>query len=143
MKKIPFAILCSLAAVAIGLSTWSLVRSYTAPVPAQDIEYTMYIGTNDKDTYQLERTLDEARSIVHNTMMDHFSDGFTMYEAKGVWRDELGVVTLEYTFVCLLEHVERSEVYKAADELIVQLNQSTILIVSNSVSKADFYTGSN
>ena len=141
MKKLPFVVLCSLAAVAVGLSTWSLVRSYT--LPKQDIEYTMYVGTNDKETYQLEMTLEEARSIVHNTMMDHFSDGFTMYEAKGVWRDENKVVTLEYSFVCVLEHVEKSEVYKAADELIAKLNQSTILIVSNSVANADFYTGSN
>ena len=140
MKKIPFAILCTVSAIAIGLSTWSLVRSYTAP--KQDIEYTMYVGTNDKDTYQLEMTLDDARAIVHNTMMDHFSDGFTMYDANGVWRDENNVVTLEYTFVCILEHAEKSEVYKAADELIVKLNQNTILVVSNSVSKVDFYTGS-
>ena len=76
MKKLPFAVFCSLAAIAIGLSTWSLVRSYAAP--KLDVEYTMYVGTNDKDTYQLEMPLDEARDIVHNTMMDHFSDGFTM-----------------------------------------------------------------
>lgn len=75
--------------------------------------------------------------------MDHFSDGFTMYDANGVWRDENNVVTLEYTFVCIIEHADKSEVYKAADELIVKLNQSTILVVSNNVNKVDFYTGSN
>ena len=141
MKKLPFAILCSISAVAIALSTWSLIRSYTTIKP--EIEYTMYIGTNDKETYQLEMSLDDARSIVHNTMMDHFSDGFTMYDANGVWRDEYNFVTLEYTFVCVLEYAEKTEVYKAADELITKLNQNTILIVSNSVSKVDFYTGSN
>ena len=140
MKKLPFAILCSVSTIAIALSTWALVRSYTAP--KQEIEYTMYVGTNDKETYQLEMDLEAARSIVHNTMMDHFSDGFTMQDAKGVWRDENNVVTLEYTFVCILEHADKKEVYKAADELIEQLNQSTILIVSNSIAKADFYTGS-
>lgn len=140
MKKLPYAILCSGAAIAIALSTWALVRSYN--VPKQEIEYTMYVGTNDKETYQLEMPLEDARAIVHNTMMDHFSDGFTMYDANGVWRDEYNVVTLEYTFVCILEDVKKSEVYKAADELIEKLNQSTILIVSNSVSKVDFYTGS-
>ena len=141
MKKLPFAILCSVVAIAIALSTWSLVRSYSAP--KQEIEYTMYIGTNDKETYQLEMPLEDARAIVHNTMMDHFSDGFTMYDAKGVWRDEFNVVTLEYTFVCILEHADKTEVYKAADELIVKLNQNTILVVANSVSKVDFYRGSN
>lgn len=140
MKKLPFAILCSLSTVAIGLSTWSLVQSYS--IPKQEIEYTMYVGTNDKETYQLEMPLEEARSIIHNTMMDHFSDGFTMYDASGVWRDEKNVVTLEYSFVCVLEYADKAEVYKAADELIEKLNQSTILVVANSVSKVDFYTGS-
>ena len=140
MKKLQLAIFSSIAAIAIGLSSWSLVRSYMAPT--QEIEYAMYVGTNDKDTYQLEMPLEEARSIVHNTMMDHFSDGFTMYDAKGVWRDENHVITLEYSFVCIVEHADKTEVYKAADELITKLNQSTILVVSNSVSKVDFYTGS-
>lgn len=140
MKKIQFAIFCSIATIALGLSAWSLVRSYNTPT--QEIEYTMYVGTNDKETYKLEMPLEEARSIVHNTMMDHFSDGFTMYDAKGVWRDEDKVITLEYSFVCVIEYANRTEVYKAADELIVKLNQSTILVVSNSVSKVDFYTGS-
>ncbi|MBQ8142100.1 MAG: DUF3574 domain-containing protein [Bacilli bacterium] len=140
MKKLPFAILCSLSTVAIGLSTWSLIQSYS--IPKQEIEYTLYVGTNDKETYQLEMPLEEARSIIHNTMMDHFSDGFTMYDASGVWRDEKNVVTLEYSFVCVLEYADKAEVYKAADELIEKLNQSTILVVANSVSKVDFYTGS-
>lgn len=142
MKKVPFIILCSLAAIAIGLSTWSLVRTYL-PAPEMPTEYTLYVGTNDKATYQLERPLSEARSIVHNTMMDHFSDGFTMYEANGVWRDENNVVTLEYTFVCIVEEAPKAEVYKAADELLVALNQSTILVVANAVHSVDFYQGAS
>ena len=139
MKKIPFIACCALAVSSVALSTWSLIRSY---LPAQgEKEYTLYIGTNDKETYQLEMDLDVARGIVHNTLMDHFSDGFTMYDAKGVWRDEKGVVTLEYSFVCILEDVEKAEVYKAADELLAKLNQSTILVVENAVRKIDFYRG--
>ncbi len=139
MKKLPFAILCSLAAVAIGLSTWSLVRSYFPEKLAT--EYTMYVGTNDKETYQLEMPLEDAKNIVHNAMMDQFPDGFTMYEARGVWRDEYHVVTLEYTFVCIAETSDAAKVYKVADELLVALNQSTILIVANAVHTADFYQG--
>lgn len=141
MNKLPVAILSSLAVAAIGLSTWSLVRSYVPP--KRDIEYTMYVGTNDKETYQLEMTKEEAKAIVHNTLMDHFSDGFTMYEANGVWRDEQRVITLEYTFVCVLEKVDRTEVYKTVDELLVSLNQSTILVVENDAYSVNFYQGSN
>ena len=139
MKKLSLALVCSLSAIAIGLSSWSLIRSYL-PAP-HDTEYVMYVGTNDKDTYQLEITLEEARIIVHNTMMDHFPDGFTMHDATGVWRDEKKVVTLEYSFVCILEKAEKSEVYKAADELLIALNQSTILVVENYASSVNFYTG--
>ena len=139
MKKLTIALLCSLSAAAIGLSTWSLVRSYMPKELAT--EYALYVGTNDKNTYQLEMPLEEARSIVHNKMMDYFSDGFTMYDAKGVWRDENNVVTLEYSFVCIVEGAAKTEVYKVADELIVALNQSTILIVANAAHSVDFYTG--
>ena len=139
MKKLPFAVVCALGAAAIGLSSWSLIRSYLPEkLPA---EYTMYVGTNDKATYQLEMTRQEARDIVHNRMMDHFPNGFTLYEADGVWRDDQNVVTLEYTLVCIVETEKRDEVYKVADELLVALNQNTILIVANAIHSVDFYTG--
>lgn len=140
MKKLGIIALCSLSAIAIGLSSWSLARSFMPE--KRDVEYAMYVGTNDKETYQLEMPLEEARDIVHNTLMDHFPNGFTMYEAKGVWRDEKNVVTLEYTFVCILEKVERAEVYKVADELLAALNQSTILVVESLASAVTFYQGS-
>ena len=101
----------------------------------------MYVGTNDKDTYQLEMDIEVAKGIVYNTMMNHFSDGFTMYEADGVWRDENMVITLERTFVCIVIQPNATEVYKAADELLVALNQSTILITSTTATQIDFYTG--
>ena len=139
MKKLPFALICSLSAIAIGLSTWSLVRSYQKdPVLT---EYLLYIGTNDKETYQLEMPLEDARSIVENAMMDHFPDGYTMYDAKGVWRDENHVITLEYSFVCLVEQADSKEVYAVADELLVKLNQNTILVVANQVHSVTFYQG--
>ncbi len=139
MKKLPVVLICSLSAIAIGLSTWSLVRSYQKePVLT---EYMLYVGTNDKETYQLEMPLEEARSIVHNAMMDHFPDGFTMYDAKGVWRDESRVVTLEYSFVCVVEQPDPKEVYAVADELLVALNQNTILVVANQVHAVTFYQG--
>ena len=140
MKKLYFIIACALSTIAIGLSTWSIVRSYGT---TEQIEYTMYIGTNDKDTIQLEMNLDEARNIIHNTMMNYFSDGFTMYDANGVWKDEHNNITLETTFVCIVENGKKSEVYAAADTLIEELNQSAILIVANTIQNADFYTGSN
>lgn len=139
MKKLSLITIFLLSIIATFLSTWSLIRSYT--VDEQELEYTIYIGTNDKDTFQLEIPLDEARSIIYNTMINYFSDGFTMHDANGVWKDENDAITLEYTFVCIIENADIDEIYKAADELILKLDQNSILIVSNRVEKVDFYTG--
>lgn len=139
MKKLSLITIFLLSIIATFLSTWSLIRSYT--VDEHELEYTIYIGTNDKDTFQLEIPLDEARSIIYNTMINYFSDGFTMHDANGVWKDENDAITLEYTFVCIIENADIDEIYKAADELILKLDQNSILIVSNRVEKVDFYTG--
>ena len=141
MKKIYFIVICTLSTIAIILSTWSLIRSYTTE--KQNTEYTMYIGTNDKDTFQLEIPLEEAQDIVFDTMMNYFPDGFTMYNANGVWKDETNAVTIEYTFVCIIENANKEDIYEAANELIKKLDQNSILIVSNNVEKVDFYTGTN
>ena len=141
MKKISFIVICTLSTIAIILSTWSLIRSYT--IEKQNTEYTMYIGTNDKDTFQLEIPLEEAQDIVFDTMMNYFPDGFTMYNANGVWKDETNSVTIEYTFVCIIQSAEKEDIYEAANELIEKLNQNSILIVSNNVENVDFYTGTN
>lgn len=139
MKKLSLITIFVLSIIATFLSTWSLIRSYT--IYEQELEYTIYIGTNDKDTFQLEIPLDEARSIIYNTMINYFSDGFTMHDANGVWKDENNDITLEYTFVCIIENADIDEIHKAADELILKLDQNSILIVSNRVEKVDFYTG--
>ena len=139
MKKLSLITIFVLSIIATFLSTWSLIRSYT--IDEQELEYTIYIGTNDKDTFQLEIPLDEARSIIYNTMINYFSDGFTMHDANGVWKDENNDITLEYTFVCIIENADIDEIHKAADELIIKLDQNSILIVSNRVEKVDFYTG--
>lgn len=139
MKKLSLITIFVLSIIATFLSTWTLIRSYT--IDEQELEYTIYIGTNDKDTFQLEIPLDEARSIIYNTMINYFSDGFTMHDANGVWKDENDDITLEYTFVCIIENADIDEIHKAADELILKLDQNSILIVSNRVKKVDFYTG--
>ena len=40
-----------------------------------------------------------------------------------------------------IENADIDEIHKAADELILKLDQNSILIVSNRVEKVDFYTG--
>ena len=52
-----------------------------------EMQYVMYIGTNDKDTYQLEMTAEEAKNIVDEVCLKYF-EGYTLQEAIGAWTDE-------------------------------------------------------
>ena len=49
-------------------------------------KYVLYIGTNDKDTYEQVISTEEAREIV-NEICIKYVDGYTASEAKGGWVD--------------------------------------------------------
>ena len=98
----------------------------------------MYIGTNDKDT-NLPMPKDEAKAKVDNICLTYFSDGFTLFEATGAWKDN-NVVVHEYSLVCYVVGSTIEIVHRAADDLLVQLNQSSILIETYS-SPVEFYRG--
>jgi hypothetical protein len=70
----------------------------------------------------------------------HF-DGFTIQEANGGWTNENGTVDHEYTVVILLSNTDIDKVHAAADDLIKEFNQSSILIQANE-TKTEFYYGS-
>ena len=96
-------------------------------------QYVMYVGTNDKDTYKMEMTEEEAREIVDSICLKYMR-GYTLDEATGSWVDENNVRTHEYTLVCYFDDPEVEDVYAAADEIIKALNQNTILIEKNQVT---------
>ena len=104
-------------------------------------QYVMYVGTNDKDTYQPEHTNEEARDIVDEICLKYF-EGYTLQEATGSWVDEKNNTTHEYTLVCYFDDADRDIVYKAADEVIKALNQNTVLIEVNE-TEIDYYCGRN
>ena len=102
-------------------------------------KYTLYIGTNDKDTYRQEIPLDECRRIVTEICTRH-TGGCTLVDASGFWRDDAGAITSEQTIQCVLEDVTEEEVHTIADEVIAAMNQSSILIETQRVS-GSFYSG--
>ena len=127
-------------ATGIGLAGCGSNSSSQAETSADTkMQYVMYVGTNDKDTYKAEHTNEEAKNIVDEVCLKYF-DGYTLQEATGSWKDDDGQTTHEYTLVCYFDDVDEETVYKAADELIVQLNQNTILIEKNPVVM-DYYSG--
>ena len=102
-------------------------------------QYVMYVGTNDKDTYQPEHSQEEARDIVDRVCLKYF-EGYTLQDATGAWTDETGTITHEYTLVCYFDGADRETVYRAADEVIEALNQNTVLIERNEIT-TEYYGG--
>ena len=106
---------------------------------AQDIQYVMYLGTNDKDSNMPVFTQEESKERLKNILISHFG-GYTIQEASGGWIDDTGKEYQEYTLVIYLSDTTLDQVHSAADELIETFHQSSILIQANN-TKTEFYAG--
>ena len=142
MEKKLSIIAMVLALIALGLAVFSLASpAKTEAHEEQNIQYVMYLGTNDKDTYEPFGTPEEAKAKVDEVLTKHF-EGFTIQDAMGGWTSENGTVDHEYTVVILLSDTTLEKVYAASDDLIRTFNQSAILIQSNQ-TRTEFYSGGN
>jgi hypothetical protein len=98
--------------------------------------YTLYIGTNDKDTNLPVMSLDDAERVVTEIAFA-YADGFTSYRAKGGWisgetrYDEL---TLVYVF----NGITQETAEQIAADVNAALNQSSVLI-SRSYTDSTYY----
>lgn len=126
--------------VVIGLAL-SIYNTYTVTSSgdSEQIYYTMYVGTNDKDTYKAEIPFEEAMDIVDN-ICKKYLDGVTLGTAIGSWMDETGEVTHENTIQVIAYDTDKETIQKISDEILVALNQNSILIVKNK-GEIDFYNG--
>ena len=111
----------------------------TAATAAGDVEYVLYLGTNDKDTNKPVFTEEEAVACARDILIRHFG-GYTIQEAYGGWIGDDETVCREYTLVIYLSDTTEEAVHAAADELIEAFNQSSILIQANP-TKTEFYEG--
>ena len=106
---------------------------------AEQAKYTLYIGTNDRDTYQQEIPYDECVEKVTEICMRH-TGGCTLAQATGYWADDTGAITSEQSIQCILEDVTLEQVHEIADEVLEALNQNSILIETQGVT-SEFYAG--
>ena len=143
MEKKLSIIAVVLVVIALGLSVFALMSPAKTEAPQEDydIQYVMYLGTNDKDTYEPFGTPEEAKAKVDEVLTKHF-EGFTIQDAMGGWTNENGTVDHEYTVVILLSDTTQEKVHSAADDLIRTFNQSSILIQANE-TRTEFYSGGN
>ena len=109
----------------------------TAGEGTGDVQYVLYLGTNDKDTNKPVFTEAEAMEKLRDILIRHFG-GYTVQEAKGGWVDE-GTVYQEYTLVIYLSDTTLEKVHAAADEMIATFRQSSVLIQENP-TRTEFYS---
>ena len=102
-------------------------------------QYVLYIGTNDKDTYEQIIPTDVAIEIVNGICAKHV-EGYTASGAQGGWVDGNGVLTRENTLVYTISYAEESNIVAIMDEILSALNQNAILIERRDVAST-FYSG--
>lgn len=103
-----------------------------------DIQYILFVGTNDKDTNEPVYAPDECLEHLEEILTRHFY-GFTIQEARGGWLNDDGSVAHEYTMVVYLSDTSIDAVHAACDEMITEFNQSSIIIQQNTTS-TEFYS---
>ena len=103
---------------------------------AADVQYILYLGTNDKDTNKPVFTQAEAMERAREILISHFG-GYTIQEANGGWIDG-DTEYQEYTLVIYLSDTTLDAIHAAADELIETFHQSAVLIQANPTT-TEFY----
>ena len=143
MSKKIVSIIVALCLVSVCLSAVTLVLVLKKPAPAEpaaqtDIQYVLYLGTNDKDTNQPVFAPEEAKETLKNILIRHFG-GYTIQEANGGWIGDDGTTYQEYTMVIYLSDTKLDNVHTVCDELIRVFHQSSVLIQSNQTT-TEFYS---
>lgn len=125
----------------IGYLVWE--RQKTPTLAGQQVQtadkYTLYIGTNDKDTYTQLIPTEQARQIV-NEICEEYLGGYTVVESHGGWVDETGVQTTENSMVYTIVGVSEKQLVQVLDAVLEALNQNSILVEYGNVSSL-YYTG--
>ena len=103
----------------------------------RDVQYVLYLGTNDKDTnipvFAQAEALEKAKEI----LIRHFG-GYTIQDAHGGWIND-DTEYQEYTLVIHLSDTTLDQIHAAADEMIETFHQSSVLIQENP-TRTEFYT---
>ena len=125
-----------LSAVSLGLS---LNRPSTESTQqSKDVQYVLYLGTNDKDTDEPVLPPEQAKEQLKDILIQRFG-GYTITDANGGWVGDDGTEYQEYTLVIYLSDTTLEDVHSLCDELIDVYNQSSVLIQAN-VTTTEFYS---
>ena len=126
-------------AVIAGLVFTNFGGESTFSGSEETVRYTLYIGLNDKDTGTQEISTEKAREIV-DAICCKYVEGFTVFQAQGGWTDDSGQITKENTLVYMFSYADPTQITAIMDEVIPVLNQSVILVHTDTVQSA-YYSG--
>ena len=91
------------------------------------MKYQLYLGLIDKDTKLQRIDKIEAYKMVENILLNNEITGYTIYQARGVFKHENGIITQENTLIIEMIFVEEELV----DDIIYLLknifNQESIM----------------
>lgn len=133
-------LIVAIVALCTACASLIIVLCSRPAVEAQkDVQYVLYVGTNDKDTAQPVYPPAEALEKAKALLISRFG-GYTVQEALGGWIADDGTVFQEYTIMIHLSDTTADAVHTLCDDLIKLFNQSTILIHENE-TKTEFYSG--
>ena len=105
----------------------------------QGTSYTLYIGLNDKDTNVQEISTEDACAAV-DAICVKYVEGFNAVVSWGAWTDENGSVIKEQALTYTFHNTEQEKVTAIMDEVLKALNQSSILMVTDTADPV-FYSG--
>lgn len=125
-------------AVSTELESEQELLSESDSEPTTDIQYVMYIGTNDKDTDAPVCPPEEAKKRVE-IILSKYSNSYAVQEASNSVSDN-GAVYREYTLVAYISDTDIENVHAAADEILRGLNQS-IVTIQTVKTETELYRG--
>jgi hypothetical protein len=105
---------------------------------SQKGKYTLYIGTNDKDTYIQEISTEDAKNIINSICVEYVG-GYTSQEATGGWIDETNTLTMENTLIYHFYDVTEDQIISIMNDVLIKLNQKSILIEAQDVNYTYYY----
>lgn len=97
------------------------------------IEYTLYVGLNDKDTKKQEVSNEFALNTINRILLNEGITDKTVQNALGVYTHNNGTTTTENSLILTMFFVERIQLIRAIEKIKIVLNQESIILKEQKV----------
>ena len=102
-------------------------------------KFTLYLGTNDKDTLKQEIPTETVREQMHEICIKYV-DGYTVWAVDGYYRDNHGKIVHENSLIYVFIDAPIDSIKKIMDEALIKFNQESILL-EDGKGRSIFYSG--